>query len=297
MHSDISTLTPDDIVQCLLDQKSPINKEFFQKIGSSLTKERFLSILEKLEQVDVSKLSSVLVGLSHAVFQDSLYELNEQQAQLLKYCAKDEPLLHQLTLFAHEIERKVTQFEEESLVIEQSISVIDISSIDESRVHEIQKTLYEITLSIQNLTRSLSNGLLIAWNSNREELIFLLSQLKERMLRLESSYIGHARHDLIHPTGLFKKLEDRLMTLYTDKLKDNDPAIEALAVLGIVYEEDFVQAGLLDKSKKDKNFLSTIEHNLSHLGLTTVGDIKRNQIYSRTSLKEFIAQARLLLRL
>jgi len=98
---------------------------------------------------------------------------------------------------------------------------------------------------------TLNKALQLAWNSNRVDLIEKLSTAKETCQKFVISIIGHPRHAVNPPTGLYARLEARLNAVFGNPSDPNDieaagndePAMEALVKFSIWYLKDYWDLG------------------------------------------------------
>lgn len=292
--------------------------EQFEAFGKGLSLSQCLFLLETLKnEPDHHKhLSSILVGLPQPVFLSILRSASAPQMATLQNEGLSEAIQHHLTIYHHEMTKKV---EQELLILEAlpiEIQTLDTRYLNRQDVEKVEEKINRSQLSFSEITENINRALLLAWNTNRIDLIERLSYLKEQCLRVQTLEIGSARNKRTPPSGLFLILENHLSTVFDNSenrnemqpLEDDDPAIEALARFSLWYLEDYWKIGLLpnitdekalsldSKSYSEKQCLEhreelvrQIYENLQNLCLVTVQDLKAAGIYSKNMLKTYIA--------
>lgn len=299
------------------DTEEPMRLE---AIGKGFSLQQFLIILSSIAQHDlpIEKLSPLLVGLAPAIFQQALHQLNTEQLAMLKQESLTEPLQHQLTLFAHALER-VCQLQESVIQqIGQKVSELGQEDLTHSIINQIENRIDTLKKFGDEILQAIDQAQAITWNTNRLDLIANLNQLKERFHHQIHHQIGSkSSHDYL-ATGLYDNLEKFLSGAFgasqgssqaNDALEDDDASIEGLAKFSIWYLPDYWEVGLLptilnpeeleldpsmhsEKERFDHRQLmfSLVQQNLDKLSLITVGDLKKFKIFSKKMLKDFIAQ-------
>lgn len=282
-----------DHVQSLLNKQDDASFKELEKLGALLTPKNAIEILERQKKASPRSLSSLFRGFSEDTVKGILADAGDNLLSLLYPCVHEEPLLHQLTIFGHAAEKTLTEIFQQTVRFRVELEALNLPTFSEIEPFFMQ--LSELESYITFLSSALQNALRLAWQSDRQQLVALLSPLKENAERLAQQTIGRKKDGLKNATGLYLKLEEQLSAIY-DKLKDTDPSIEALAVLGIVYLEDFQAVGLANKTSA-ANTLQQVQHTLDQLGLHTVADVKANRIFSRQTLQDYIKHAFKLMRL
>ncbi|MCB1111128.1 MAG: hypothetical protein H7A37_07600 [Chlamydiales bacterium] len=256
------------------------------------------------DQENIQKLNSVLVGLSHPIFSHLLSSNNNKVEENLKKLSDCESLQHHLTLFSHEMEQETNRFVGELEQIEDHIDRLKPEKVLPQQIAQIFQDIARTLFRYQDVTSKLQRALSIAWNSGRTDLIDSLSTQKENWEKLRTLAIGETFSGNCQPTGLYARLDRHLGVVYadldnpddTEGVRDDDPAIEALAKLGAWYLRDYWNLGLLPEiqsleniNEKDRHhLLSTVRHELGKRGLLTVRDLRRQKIYSLSTLKQFL---------
>lgn len=160
---------------------------------------------------------------------------------------------------------------------------------------------------------AIDNALFLSWQTNHADFIDKFSELKERYQHSLMSALGHPNDENQPSTGLYAKLNEKLYSVYWTppnypiSLEDGS-ALEGLSRLSIWSPADFFLLGLLpeisDIEQLDfvayemekglivqrKKFMLEAKKNLEKLGLFTITDLKKNQIFSRRSLQEFLTE-------
>ncbi|MGK5594011.1 MAG: hypothetical protein ACSNEK_01465 [Parachlamydiaceae bacterium] len=294
------------------------NRTELEQIGSELSLGEIHFLLNHIskEKQYVTKILPILVGLNQGIFYQLIESLSEEEEDLLKNLGASEPLIHKLTVLAHNWKEDLDLLVKAALDISNKIAVLNLSGITKSDIFSIKQSIDDLDQTIEEHIRVLNPALSIAWNSKRIDLIDHLGSLKDFYLRTSLLLVGHSKNASSAPTGLYKKLEERLNHVYSlnnsgfalTLLDDHEPILEALTSLGIFYLEDYFFLGLLPTISSLKelrnllrnrtpnelaaiqaNLIAEVEKNLSSLGLKDVQSLKNANIYSREILKEFIA--------
>lgn len=295
MTLDILGYTQEQIKQLLLNDNDTSTKEL-ERIGKQLSTEDLLHLLQRQKNLLPHRLSALLMGVSENAFSGLLSNINENVLAQLFLCIHEEPLLHQLTIFGNATEKSLNERIQKIEGCLSEIEAIDHSNLTTNELDTLYLSIHAIEDEVESLKTGLQNALRLAWQSDRQQLVEQFSHLKEVTERLHGQMLGRQRNEGIPATGLYLRLEQKLSSIYDNRLKESDPSIEALAVLGIVYAEEFQEMGLIAKGKQDHT-LQQVQQGLDRLGLHTVADIKANRIFSAHGLKEYIKQASKFLRL
>lgn len=286
--------------------------------GKSLNFIQALEVLENSAKCDPSftwKLSPILVGLSHPVFQQILASALKPHIEVLQHEAISESLQHHLTLFVHDASRILEEQADFLKTLIDEITAIDPILVTQEELSQLQQNLDNSTQTYDYLLEKINKALALAWNTNRADLINKLSILKDICLKIINQQIGSPRTSTSTSTGLYALLEDHLNQVYgnpsnrndIEALNDDEPAIEALTKLSLWYLKDYWEIGLLPQikdihsldleskgySEKEcadyrEKLLSQIHANLEKICLSTVGDLKAAQIYSKQMLQDYI---------
>lgn len=221
-----------------------------------------------------------------------------------------EPLQHHLLLFVHEIKHSYEVLQSQFISLHRKIQQLPVSELNTQELQELQADIADLQQNIHQICSKIENALSLAWNTNSAELIEILSGYRERYERFLFSSIGqplnHAK-----ASGIYLELENKLHSVFeanpeedqAEALEDNEPAIEALARLGIWYVEDYWRLGLLPKVSDPEELLlpllggnaellekyrKEVERHLAHIGLKTVKDLKQHHVVSQALLRDFL---------
>lgn len=286
-------------------------REQAEAIGKSASLPQIDLMLQatgELEIEDRWRLAALLVGLSHENFCYLLKESTPLTLQILQHQSQSESLQYHLSLIIHEMERQDEEINLELENIQNEIRDLDPKNIDTNKLQSIFFQIEEIAEKLIEECSLANQSLSLAWNTGREDLIEQLTKQKESASRLLSIGIGRPRTKVTEPSGIFATIEAHLGQIFESaEFKDDAPSVEALTRWSIWYLRDYWELGLLPdikeksalriSSKKHskeeclshrQTLMETVRRNLDHLGLQTVADLKRNQIFSKELLKEFI---------
>lgn len=281
--------------------------------GQTLTAPQFLKIIDAVAQkaLPESKLLPLLVGLPTEVFIQIINRASPNELDLLKLESVTEPIQHHLTSFVNKAEQTSDQIVEELIRIGKWIQQMDMDLISKKELQDLRNHLKNSKDYYYELLDIIEKALAVTWNTTRLDLIEKFTSLKEHSLVTLHDFIGTPRDEAIAPTGLYDQLERRFAMVFTeaDLLKDSDPATEALAMFSIWYLKDYWSAGLLpsietevdlepaeadDIAKRDhrQKLFTQVQENLIRLGIGTVGDLKKAEIFSRRLLQDYISSHR-----
>ncbi len=289
------------------------DRNLLEKVGQNLSANVFIYLIKKSKEGDLDLLP-LLVGLNHLVFYDVLLLMDDEVLKRLRPEANTEPLRHQLTLFSHEIVYRLEDLTQKLKSLEIEIDGIiptNISYADIDAFHEKFRTIGEEAHSnIKRITQALA----LSWNTNREDLIDMLSFQKECWKKYDALVIGTPGAEGFSPSGLYARLEEQLHAVFGNPsfskdakdLFDSEPSLEALVKFSVRYLQDYWEVGLLpevvnptDLEKYEKNtepeseekkaflFLQ-VQKNLDVAGLKTVADVKKAQIFSKDMLRDYL---------
>jgi hypothetical protein len=282
-----------------------ISPKKLEVIGHSLSAKQFLNIISNLKTTET--LSPLLVGLRAPIFHETLSQISDEQLQSLKQESQTEPLQHHILLFAHFSEEEEKKDQALLWKLQQEIKELDLDSLTFQKIDKIKKRIEEVTESSLKRLSIIDKVLELIWKANRPDLIEKLSLIKERLTRQLSNQIGTASP----PTGLYLDLEEKLGTVYQTKesgmLEDDEPAFDGLAQLALWYLKDYWEIGLLpeikdmneleycqgqntpeQKLKHREDLFAKVQANLEIIKLGTVKELKKEGIYSKPMLKEYI---------
>jgi len=274
-----------------------------------LTAQQLLIILDAVAHhaLPESKLLPLLVGMPNSVFVQVLHQANPEVLNFLKLEGVIEPIQHHLTLLADTVEKQDNEIGTSLMIMGQEISQLDVSTIRRSDLQKMRKQLETKREYYLNTIALASKALAIAWNTNRLDLIEQFTKIKERCLSALHDFIGTPGKDDNPGTGMYGLLEQTLSAVYSEspELKDSDPATEALAQFSIWYLRDYWSLGLLPSIKHEEDLelntedelakrdhrqklFAAVQESLNRLGIGTVGDLKKVEIFSKNLLEDHI---------
>lgn len=290
------------------------NIAVLEAIGRAINLDQLLQFIEfgALDREQAWKLFPVFVTISHPLFSQMLLEMPEGKKMQLQNLCASEPIQHHLLLFIHELKAITEDFENEYYQKQAEIKQISGINLEPKDLATIQSGLGDFRDRVNMVRFKIENALSLAWNASSGDLIELLSEQREGIERFLYSMIGHPHHNNTNASGLYRLLEDQLSKIFGkdingaeyDALKDNEPAIEALARLNLWYIEDYWKIGLLpqesDSTKLSLPFITEdnllekyrnlVEQNLRLIGLKTIKDFKRHHLVSKPLLIDYIAK-------
>lgn len=259
-----------------------------------------------------AKLSPLLVGMPAEIFRELLSISPLDSLMVFKQEALTEALQHKLTNLVYDMLTELQHYETRLASQAVAIKQLSLADIDAAVVIENKLEIKQSTEIGTKLLNTATRALVIAWNTDRLDIIEQLSYLKEHTQKILIHYIGKPATKGSKATGLWSALEERLHSVFIcraeheAKLHDDEPAMEALAHFDIWYIEDYWEIGLLPQIKSQEEirqlldnpskeqlamrqdlFLSAYE-NLKRLGLGTIGDLKEAGIFSRKALTDYI---------
>ena len=250
---------------------------------------------------EIEKIPSLLVGLPHTTFSYLLDELSGAELKRLSTICLTEPLQHQLSLFIHENQCYIDDMESRCLQKQVDITLLQPEIMTQSDARTFLREIDSLTVETAILSKKTDKALILAWSSNRTDLISTLTRHKEAFVRLQNHCIGHKT---VPVSGLFALFFEKLFFLYgdsetIDSARDDEPALEGLSRFSLWDIEDYELAGLLPPSKKKiplsseqkAKLLDIVQKKLETRGLNTVKDLKEALIFSEPSLIEFLGQA------
>lgn len=286
-----------------------------EALGKTLTTKQLLELIDSLidQEEQQWKLLPIFVGLPHKSFSGLLQKLTPSQLHLLQKMSNLEPLQHHLMVFDHELEALFAEQETINNKLENEIEAIDVQGLTSSEFSRFENSINQLQQEFKDACKKTENALAFAWSANKGELIDKLSALKERFHRFLTHVIGNKGTEDSESSGLYLLLEDKVSGAFKDSqddlesLRDDEPALEALAKFSIWYPKQYWELGLLpdvadphlldiNRWPKDENatekFRNQAERSLSLLGLTTVKDFKEKKIFSKSMLSDFISANR-----
>lgn len=281
-----------------------------EEIAKTLDSKQFIDILFAIshEQIPLTKLDPILVGLNNEAFNGSLATLPDPIIKILVKESASEPLMHQLTLLVHQCQLAHNHFFQETHKLREQLIHLNREEMGYQEVYFAHELIGQIGNYYLNILETINRALEICWNSERGDLIEKLSHLKEFAILQIKNEIGVPGDQEIPPSGVMMLLKNSLEEVYSrSELTDETPAIEGLVNLSVWYLKDYFEMGLLpeistleeleapkgskeaDKIAYKQRLFHAVSENLKLLKLNTVGDLKNAGIYSRRMLKEYIA--------
>lgn len=282
-----------------------------ERIGNNITKEdipAFCGLLQ--EGVDLFKVSAVLVGMPSASFATLLLESGGLQTQKLRCFGETESLQHHLTMLSHDLQKQVSEVEEEIMQCGREIAALDTETLGRQELSAIEKGIEKYADRVLRIKKTVEGALLVVWSTSRPDLVESFSRLKEYTENLYIHLIGTAGAKHPVATTLYGLLEKRLFAIFgngdnAEELNDEEPVAEALAKFSIWHVEDFKELGLVSTEAKEElkapqspegklnaeiSHLKEAEKYLKKLGIEKIRDLKDARIFSRRTLKEYIQE-------
>lgn len=290
-------------------------KEQLEAAGKAATPYQLLEIISSSQGSDTEKLSAVLIGSPPLIFRRMLSLASQEQIQQLKKESGLEPLQYHLTRLLHEIGNEIDESTQAMAEIEADIDQVDPEYYSKADADLLISRLDKIARRFQNSLDEVNLLLGIAWNTNRADLIEKLNGIKDIYQKFSALVIGNPRSHSSLPTGFYAKLEEKLLSIYgnplnpkdVEALQDDEPAMEALGKLSIWYLKDYWEIGLLpaitsidqlslkgEHSEQERAtyrdcLFAEAKRNLEMAGLATVRDLKTAFIFSKQTLKDYLA--------
>ncbi len=281
------------------------NREELHALGSQMTVELLLETLEWATQQPTEsrqRLLPVLAAIPQKVFSEGFNVLTASHMQVLKQLASEEPVQHHLTLlahkWAHDAEAQAVHLEQ----LRKQIASYDVTNAASEDYNAFKQSIEGIQTYFQQTIPLVDKALSLTWMTSREDLIDRFTTLKESWLRYLVEVIGAPADEAesIPSSGVYNALDAHFALVFGDTtnpeqlaaLEDTDPGIEALAALAIWNAQDFRDVGLLghDEYTEEEAVLKVVQERLNSLHLTTVADFKREKIYSKKALQEYVRQ-------
>lgn len=286
-----------------------------ESVGKAINLPQLLELLDFAagNREQAWKLFPIFVTIPHPLFSQMLLEMPEKRKHQLQLLCASEPLQHHLLMYIHELRNRLEEIQNEFKILENDISLLNAAELSLEDLTHIQGRLNDHRQSVVVIRSKIENALSLAWNASSSDLIEMLSEYRERYERFLFRMIGHPPHHTTNSSGLFRQLEDQLASVFgketdgknLEALRDNEPALEALARLQLWYIEDYWKVGLLpDVTDQAElalpvisnnpallaHYRSKVEHNLRLLGLKTVRDLKKHLVVSKALLANHIAK-------
>lgn len=303
-------LSNGDLQKVLLFLLKELSEKDLAILGEALTKGDF-SLIFKSKNFFSSpiflKSNSLLIRLPLTTFNDLLKE-DESFFLFLKKGAEGEPVQHLISRFSKGQSLELDSYFLKLKELESSIQNIELKSLTYESLQNIKQNLREAGFPAKKNLYLVEKSLQIAWLSLRSDLVNELSFFKESWIKFLNLALGAPKSKNEKSTGLFLQLDLRLASVFTkiedssiESLSDDAPIQEGLAKLSIWHFNDFKEIGLIEEGKDyaseeeltedalRSSLFAKIRKKLEKLGLNTVKDLRNNEIYSKTMLKEYIA--------
>lgn len=278
-----------------------------ETFGSHLSVESFLAFLNFLHHhlSYLNRLPFVLIGLSPAIFYQSLTHLQENHIQLLKHESLSEPLQYHLTQLIHEGESLLQQTAQAIQQLEKEFLLIKPERLTTDSLNTLFYQIELLEEPIIHYQECIQKALSIAWHTNRLDLIEKFSSINEALYHQRTQAIGYPASDHLPSTGLFFALEQALSRIFDATLEDTDAALEGLTRLSIWHLKDYWELGLLpsipdieqlnvdsaqgeEQIAQQERLFALIQQQLDHLQISHVGALKRKHLFSKALLKTYI---------
>lgn len=273
-------------------------------LGENLTLEKFLSILNFLTHHSSvqERLSDILVGLQPQVFSSALLFFQTEQLALFKDDRLLEPLQYHLTQFVHEGEALYRKINDQIEQFEENLRFVKPEELTEDTLHELIIPIDAYRTQLLQILEKVSTALSIAWNTDRIDLIEKLSNMNEKLQHQLTHIVGHPASENFPSSGLYLELKNSLSMIYDSSLQDDDASVEGLTRLSIWHLKDYWALGLLpeihqledlevspnQEGMEPHHLFSDVQKRLEQLKIGTVGDLKRENIFSKPLLKNYI---------
>ncbi|MCA6602673.1 MAG: hypothetical protein IM537_21290 [Pseudanabaena sp. M57BS1SP1A06MG] len=280
-----------------------------------------LSHREILETKEIWKLSPLFVGMRPSVFREILSQANPEQLQTLKQEGITEPLQHHITILTEDILDEIDELFRQSFYLEMELNALDTTTTPPDETRQFLERIEHASQKAESTLATLNTLLEATWNTSRIDLIEKLTYAKTSLLKIVNQ-LGHAEDEQNPLSGIYAKLahhferifEQEAVSTSLEKFRDDTPAIEALTHFSIWYLLDYWELGLLPEiatraelnldpefySEKEclafrEYLFNQVTQNMEKYGLKTVQDLKKNKIFSKRALYEYLKQQRSLM--
>nr|HEV8051730.1 hypothetical protein [Parachlamydiaceae bacterium] len=299
-----------------LPVKTPV-----ESFGKAMNKGQILEIMHfiKNSNNDTSnrqKLSSIFAGITPFVFREVLFQASQEELSFLREEAVTETIQHHLSLIISELNTEFNNFCNRLTHKENEIQQMDMQTMGKENISELIHSIAAIHEEGKNILKHAGRALTIAWNANRTDLIQDLGRIKELCQKYLMETVGKDAQDEVLSSGLFLLLDKKVDALFSDQdasgnisiMKNSTPALEALVKFSVWYIQDYSEVGLLpnippqdeqdskhemDSLKQREQLFIAAEKNLNRIGLHTLSDLKRERIYSKKALMDYISTCQL----
>lgn len=296
LHQD-KTPSTEKLGTLILKLKS---REALEQVAPLIPENEWPSLFEKLfvkKSHSLEHLPPLLVSMPHAIFSSIVNKLSEKELKSLSPTCLSEPMQHHISLLIHEEEKAIKELETECLEVQVEITLLRTETLKRSEALAFLERINSLSLKASEEAKRVDKALILAWSSERADLVDNLTRERGAFLRIQNHFIGEKKPPY---SGLYILFFEKLFSLYGDRdsldsARDEEPAIEGLSRFAFWYVQDFVKAGLL-KPLRDgslsvelkEHLLEKVQKELEKKGLTTVKDLKEAFIFSELSLSEFL---------
>lgn len=299
-----------------IDQILQLNdRDQLEAVGKRLTLAQGLAILEHYTHSakDHWKLESLIVGMQPDLFANLIEQASPEQLSVLKLDSLMTSIQHQLTLISHLLLHNSEELSMSVLSTETILAEIPLDDMGQDELKQYLGNIGILTLNHKLVLNMIERALLLAWHTNRGDIIETLSNAKERCQRSLFA-IGFSKDSTGQPSGLFAILNKRLQDIYSfdnhpEHIGDDIPILEGLTKLSVWYIDDYFELGLYPKARNlmelrldpqkhsqeechehDINLLKEAQEKLKSCGLSSVKDLKQAGIFSKKSLQEYLSR-------
>jgi len=295
------------------------NRQAIEQASQALNIDQVLDLLshrEILETKEIWKLSPIFVGMRPSVFREILTQANAAELQILKQEGITEPLQHHITILTEDILNEIDELFRQSFYLEMELNSIDALTTTHEEILNFLQRIEQASQKTDSTLMTLNALLETTWNTSRIDLIEKLTYAKTSLQKIVNQ-LGHAGDEQNPLSGLHAKLayhferifeQEAILTSF-EKFVDDTPVTEALTQFSIWYLLDYWELGLLPEiatrselnldpefySEKEclayREYLSNlVTQNLEKHHLKTVQDLKKNKIYSKKALYDYLNQ-------
>lgn len=295
------------------------NPSQLEVAGRSLSIPQILDIFESrylFQEDGLNKFLALLVGMNNETFSQLLSHISDDSMDVLVQTSFSEPIQHHLTVFIREMNNRYLIQSDELDKLFNKIENLSIETTGREDLIRLKNNIDNYSLEFQQSLEKMKNGLRIVWNTHRADLIENLNLIKDKYLHTLNNFIGYPENGQ-SATGLYELLASRLDQVFgnpydlnnSESLNDNAPSLEALVKFSIWYLKDYWEIGLLpeirtqeeleldpqtfsekERAEHREKLFSNVQKHLEKLHLKTLSDLKKEYIYSKKGLIEYIRE-------
>lgn len=299
------------------------HRQSIEQAGQALNAKQILDLLdhrEILETKDLWKISPLLVGMRPSVFREILSLADLTELQVLKQEGITEPVQHQITILTQDLLEEIDHLFRQTFYLEMEINALDSLTTSEEEINQAYKKIDTAVEKAESLLTTLNALLELTWNTSRIDLIEKLTYNKTSLQKILNQ-LGHPGDHQLAPQGLYAKLKYHFESAFQttppfssiESWDDDTPILEALTQFSMWYLQDYWQLGLLPEitERSELNLdpeiyteqeclahreylINLISHNLEKYHLKTVHDLKKNQIFSKKALYDYLKKTKTL---